>query len=278
MLNFAQGKIVIVYHGKSSATDTEAKKRKVLTLNMKGNTVSLLENNNTSAYTSALAAANPSTGDSRLYLKGGEGSMAIIDLFGGSTNDNSFDLNTMRTEKWLINEANLIFNIDNDPTNGMGLNDVSFEPNRIYLYDYTNKRPLIDYYFDSSTNLNPKFNKLIHSGIIQKVSVTDRGTKYKIRITNHIRNLIKHGGTNVVKDSTNVKLGLVVTENINSIPNFKALNPFPYIGTNSKFVPAMSVANPLGTILFGNNVPSSGSDAVNYDKRLQLEIVYTKPD
>ena len=276
MINFSQGKIVIVYKGYDVATPTptpsDVKKRKTFTLNMKGNTVNLLENTYTSTYTNTLANANTTDGDSRLYIKGGEGSMGIIDLFGGDTNDNSIDLNKMRSENWLINEANLVFNIDDTPS-GFGINDTNFEPNRIFLYDYTNKRPLIDYYTDNSTNLDPKFNKLVHSGILQKVSVNARGTRYKIRITNHIRNLVKYGGSLVSKDSTNVRLGLVVTESINSVANYKVLNPLPYnIGTNSTFVPAMSIINPLGTVLYGSH------SSVLADLRLQLEIVYTKPN
>ena len=276
MINFSQGKIVIVYKGYDVATPTptpsDVKKRKTLVLNMKGNTVNLLENTYTATYTNTLANANTTVGDSRLYIKGGEGSMGIIDLFGGFTNDNSPDLNKMRSENWLINEANLVFNIDDTPS-GFGINDTSFEPNRIFLYDYTNKRPLIDYYTDNSTNLDPKFNKLVHSGILQKVSVNARGTRYKIRITNHIRNLVKYGGSLVTKDSTNVRLGLVVTESINSVANYKVLNPFPYnTGTNSTFVPAMSIINPLGTVLYGSH------SSVLADLRLQLEIVYTKPN
>lgn len=300
MLNFAQGKIVIVYKDQKSATDLTPT-RKTMTLNMKGYTVNLLENapTNTQAYTlynNTLAAANPSTGDDKLYLKGGAGSMAIIDLFGGEKNNSVADLNTMRSDKWLINEANLIFTIYTDPTLGMGaISDTDIkkqEPNRIYLYDFTNKRPLIDYYFDSTTNLNPKFNKLIHSGIVQKVSVNARGTKYKIRITNYIRNLVKYGGAKTSngildpsKDSTNVKLGLVVTENINTITNAKVKVPFTYTQKNritgtdetktAKYIPTMSIMNPLGTVLYGSNIPSASAD---YDKRLQLEIIYTKPD
>ncbi len=281
MLNFAQGKIVIVYKDNKSATDL-AQVRKTITLNMRGITVNLLENINSATngdYTNALSNSTPDapTGDSRLFLKGGEGSMAIIDLFEGKKNSLSPVLNTMRSENWLINEANLVFNIDN---NILGANNSSLDPNRIYLYDLNNKRPLIDYFFDSSTTIDPKFNKFVHSGIIQKASISARGTRYKIRITNHVRNLVDFGG--VAKDSTNVKLGLVVIENINSFANAQLKNPFSYIDVNSntglpeiktaKFVPAMSVMNPLGTVLYGS---SSDVPLVN---RLQLEIVYTKPD
>lgn len=285
-LNFSQGRIVIRYTDKTSASNT-ARIKKTLTLNMKGYCVSLQENlpNPTSAaynqYTSTLAGADPTNGDQKLYLKGGAGSMAIIDLFNGQKNDNSPTLNQMRDEHWLINEANLVFNIDHSAT-AMGANDVSLEPNRIYLYDFVNNKPLIDYYFDTSTYQDPKFNKLIHSGIIRKASANARGTTYKIRITNHIRNLIKYGGTSVTKDSTNVKLGLVVTENINIVNTMKLKNPFSYMQVNpatglyetktAKYVPSMSVANPLGTVLYGSNA------SVPENLRLKLEVVYTKPD
>jgi len=286
LINFAQGSIVIVYKDATSADDATLI-RKTMTLNMKGYSVNLLENtdNGTNTnYTTAISNNTPDnpTGDSRLYLKGGQGAMSVIELFGGVSNNNSTDLATMRSENWLINEANLVFNIDDTPS-GMGANDISLEADRILLYDLNNKRPLIDYYLDASTNTDPKYNKLVHSGIVQKVSSDARGTKYKIRITNHIRNLVRNGGnTDVTKDSTNVKLGLVVTENINTVANSRVKNPFSYIVMNpntgmfetktSKYVPTSSVMSPVGTVLYGSSAD------VLLTNRLQLEIVYTKPD
>ncbi len=294
-LNFAQGKIVIVYKDGKSAAEPTILVRKTMTLNMKGFTVNVLENANNgtianNTYNTAMGNIgpdDPTTGDSRLYLKGGQGSMAVIEIFGGKRNsgpmelNSSPDLNQMRDDGWIINEANLVFNIDDTPA-GLGNNDIKLEANRIYLYDLTNKRPLIDYYFDATTSIYPKYNKLIHGGIVHKVSASARGTKYKIRITNHIRNLVRYGGANVAKDSTNVKLGLVVTESINSIANVRVKTPFSYIETNpntglpevknAKYIPAMSVINPLGTVLYGS------SSVVPLTERLQLEIVYTKPD
>jgi hypothetical protein len=69
-------------------------------------------------------------------------------------------------------------------------------------------------------------------------------------------------------DSTNVKLGVVVTESI-GVASFNKLKT-----ANSVFsiVPTASVLNPLGTILYG------GHPAVPEDKRLRLEIIYTKPN
>ena len=118
---------------------------------------------------------------------------------------------------------------------------------------------------------NPKLNKEVHGGIITKTN--NRGTEYKIRLTNHIRNIIN-------KDSTNVNLGLVVTESINNFNNAKLKNSFIAFPSTTyskevKFMPAMSVTSPLGTVLWGSNIPSTDA---NYDKRLRLEIFYTKPD
>lgn len=268
-LNFAQGKITIVYHGKDSESATEYK-RKTLVLNLAGNSVNLFDTNYVNP-----EAGNPVTGDQRLYLKGGQGSMAVIKLFGPDS-DGSGDadeLEDIRTKGWLINEANLVFHIDKATMNGVygsvdANSSVEFEPNRILVYDLNNKRVLIDYTFDITTNsFYPKFNKFVHDGIIQIDEDDDKGLRYKVRLTNHIRNLVS-------KDSTNVNLGLVVTESINNVSNAKLKNSFTAFGTEVKYIPAMSVASPLGTVLWGNNVPAGP----NYEKRLKLEIYYTKPD
>jgi hypothetical protein len=293
MMNFSSGVITIVYHDKVSLTDTALPTRKTLALNLSGNSVNLLNNENTFP---GYATPNPTTGDSKLFLKGGDGSMAVIDLFdkadikGYDVNGNlvnapngvSDELDDLRNpangkQKWLINEANLTFYIDN---NAMAN---AIEPNRIFLYDLKNKRPLLDFYTDYSQGINSKFNKYIFGGLLTNDNgkiinskIGERGTRYKVNITNHVRNLIKYGGVGVTKDSTNVRLGLVVSENINNAINYSLNTPFSSgTGSNlfqSKYIPMMSVANPLGTILYGSN------SSVPANKRLKLEIYYTKPD
>ena len=140
------------------------------------------------------------------------------------------------------------------------------EPNRIYLYDLTNKKVLLDYTTDfTSVSANPKLNKYIFGGLIQKEATANgRGLTYRIRITNHVRDLIKNG-------SKNVRLGLSVTENIGNVAFSKLKTPSTYIDS----APAMSVMNPLGTILYGTNIPSGEA---NYDNRIKFEIYYTKPN
>jgi hypothetical protein len=296
MMNFTSGVVTIVYHDKVSTTDTAAPIRKLLALNLSGNSVNLLNNENTFP---GYATPNPTTGDRNLFIKGGNGSMAVIDLFdktdvkGYDINGNlvnapngvSDQLDDLRNpangqQKWLINEANLTFFINkNAMTNAI-------EPNRIYLYDLKNNRPLVDFYSDYTTNSIFKYNRLIYGGILSdgtgkivNAKVSERGTYYKVNITNHIRNLIKFGGVGVTKDSTNVRLGLVVTENINNALNYYLNSSFSSgTGSNlfqSKYIPMMSVANPLGTVLYGSNIPVGDPD---YDKRLKLQIYYTKPD
>jgi hypothetical protein len=250
MMDFKSGKITINYKEDVVSGTTTTKVDKTIVLNLTGNTVSLLEQSNTNAdYTNATNAANTTVGDDKLYLKGGEGSMAVLQLF------NSGELEYVRNQGWLINEANLVFHIDAATMAN------SFEPLRIYLYDLNNNRPVVDYGFDSS-GANLKNGKVIFGGLLNKEKVTNgRGQTYKIRITNQIRNLVQNA------DSTNVKLGLVVTEDIRNTE----FNVLKTPGNISK-VPMSSVMGPLGTVLYG------GTAAVADDKRLKLEIYYTKPN
>jgi len=264
ILNFKGGKITI-YYNEDKATTTNGQTvynrvNKTLVLNLTGNSVSLLNNSNENTdYLNT--TANSTQEASKLYLKGGEGSMAVIDVFGPDADNNGIadEIEAIKANGWMINEANLTFYIDRTAMANTGI----YEPNRIFLFDLNNKRPLIDYSFDFSSNSTyPKFNKFVHGGIIEKEDVDNgRGIKYKVRITNHLRNLINN-------DSTNVRLGLAVTESINNVAFSKLKTP----NANTISAPTMSVANPLGTILYGSH-PS-----VPEDKRLKIEIYYTKPD
>lgn len=266
MLNFKGGKITIYYNEDKETTTTPVtyeRVNKTMVLTLSGNTVSLLNNSNENA-NYLTAANNTSQEASKLYLKGGEGSMAVIDLFGPDADNNGIadEIETIKANGWLVNEANLTFYVDR-----AAMADTKIaEPNRIFLYDLDNKKVLMDHTYDFTTNSsNPKLGKYIHGGILEKEDVENgRGIKYKIRITNHVRNLI-------TKDSTNVRLGLSVTESINTV-GFSKLKT---ANSNSNSAPSMSVLSPLGTILYGTNIPVGSTD---YAKRLQLEIYYTKPD
>jgi hypothetical protein len=216
---------------------------------MSGNTVSLLEQSNPNpAYLTAISTASATEGDERLYLKGGEGALSVIKLF-----DTPGELATLKANNWLVNEASLKFYIDTENADFKN----SFEPQRIYLYDLNNNTFISDY----TISTTKKGNTTYDGRLVLDDATTPRGKYYKIRITNHIRNLIQ-------KDSTNVKLGVVVTENINNYTS----NKFKSQTGTIKQAPQASVMNPLGTILYGSK------STVPEDKRLQLEIYYTKPN
>jgi hypothetical protein len=137
----------------------------------------------------AISNPNSALGDSKLYLKGGVGSSAVIELFGPDNDNNgvSDELEALRKSGWLINEANLVFNIDTEAMKN------AVEPNRIYVYNLTNKTAVLDYLTDNTSGSTAKNNKFIFDGILRKEAVTNgRGLTYKVRITNQIKNLIKN--------------------------------------------------------------------------------------
>jgi len=261
LINFKGGTITINYKENLSLTDATVANRvsKTIVLNLTGNSVNLFQNDYLPSYTNAISTPNTVQGDDKLFLKGGEGSMAIINLFGPDTNGNGVadQLEELRANKRLINDASLTFYIDQSAMS----NTLTKEPNRIYLYDLNNKKALLDYSFDVTTGTNPKLSKYVFGGILEN-QTGGRGLRYKIKLTNHIRNLIKSDTV------TNVRLGLVVSESIGIITNQKLKTPV-FSGL-VKETPTTSVLNPLGTILFGS------SPAVAEDKRLKFEIYYTK--
>lgn len=261
LLDFARAgnaKITIKYKAKTViTTDAETTTEdKTLTINLSGAQASLYQDSKNADYDTAVKNSNKTAGDERLYLKGGQGSLAVIELTGFAAK-----LAELRTNNWLVNEANLVFSIDSDKMVN------AYEPKRVYLYDLDNNLPILDYSTDgtSSITADTKMIKVVYSGIINVDATTKRGATYKIRLTSHIRNIIKNA---TVK---NVRLGLVVTGDINTITSSKLKLKNDIISD----APRASVMSPLGTVLFGGNIPSTDA---NYAKRLQLQIYYTKPN
>nr|WP_199002995.1 DUF4270 domain-containing protein [Flavobacterium sp. ASV13] len=269
LINFAQtgAVITIKYKAKTAVTtdpDTTTEE-KTLVINLSGGaSAGLQKGTRTSDFDTAIKNPNKTTGDDRLYLKGGQGSLAVIELTGFAAK-----LNELRTKNWLVNEANLVFSIDSDKmayNPSSNPDNLAWEPKRVYLYDLDNNLPITDYLSDgtSSITTDSKMTKVVYSGIINVDATTKRGTTYKIRLTSHIRNIIKDA---TVK---NVRLGLVVTGDINTITSSKLKLKNDVITD----VPRASVMSPLGTVLFGG----SSSSNIPAGKKLQLEIYYTKPN
>lgn len=202
-----------------------------------------------------IQAQGPETGSERLYLKGEEGSMAVIDLF-----SDPGQLEELRSHNWLINDADLEFYVDQSKMQGLN------EPERLYLYDLNNNTVLVDYTFSSDfiQDSNPSNPLTSLTNFSKRLERNDNGdgVKYTIRLTQHISNILK-------RDSTNVKLGLVVTQNINKTGVLSLKNADDQAAV--KKIPTMSVLTPEGTVLYGD-------EAENEDKRLKLRIYYTDLD
>jgi hypothetical protein len=91
--------------------------------------------------------------------------------------------------------------------------------------------------------------------------------KYKIRLTEHLNNII-------IDDSTNVKLGLVVSSNVGAA-NTRGFQTSIDVGIDSDIttiegVPTGTVLSPKSVVLHGNNSPVAA-------KRVKLNIYYTEP-
>ena len=176
-----------------------------------------------------------------------------IELF--KNNDGIDVLEEIRAKQWLVNEANLSLYIDKQMLSSSG---GIIEPSRLYLYDIKGKAPLIDYFIDNSSGPKQYDNKIYHGGLIE-LDEDENGLMYKIKISEHIKNVIR-------KDSTNIKLGLVVSSDISNSMNTEVQS-----SDLMTFTPSSSAINPLGTVLIG---PSPSAE--NYDKRMRLNLYYTE--
>ncbi|WP_452227340.1 DUF4270 domain-containing protein [Lacinutrix cladophorae] len=235
------------------------KEEETLQINLSGNILNILESDDPdNTITTAAEGANLVDGDESLYLKGGEGAMAVIDLFGGPDSDNdgfsdAYDdfIDTYKDQR-LINEANLVFYVDETAT--ASLSEMQ-KPSRVIIYDLKNNVPIVDYFLDITNTTTPEESKTFHSTPLDKES-EDNG-KYKIRLTEHLNNIL-------LRDSTNLQLGLMVTTNINEVFQFTTSD-------SEDIITSGTVMSPKGTVLHG------GNENVPLEKRVQLEIFYTEP-
>ena len=261
ILNYADASINIVYEydrynrndtPDDTSDDTIDREEKTFKLNLTGNQINILKQDPLSPEISK--ALNSNSEDlKRVYLRGGEGIMMEIDLFDdGAGND---ILGEIKSNGWLINEANLTMYIDKE---AIDMSGGIIEPSRLFLYDIESKAPVVDYFIDQSQGQKPKDQKAVHSGLIE-IDEDKKGIKYKIRISEHVKNIIRN-------DSLNKKLALVVTSDITNAVNTELKN-----NDELEYIPISSVINPLGTILYGPN-----PEPINHDKRFRLELFYTE--
>ena len=207
-------------------------------------------------------------GDENIYLKGGEGYIGLVDLFNGTVENevgdqvDAFDHfksffydDISDSSLKLINEAYIEFYVNQD------LN-LENEPDRIFVYNYEQNTSLIDYFIDqsvSSTTINAKIN---HLEPLQRVDddPEGQGIKYKIRITEHLNNI-------VLLDSTNARLGLGTINDIAATSFFSILND----DDDDLQLTSGTILSHKGTVLHGNQSQQE-------DKRPKIKIYYTEPE
>ncbi|MBD1260307.1 DUF4270 domain-containing protein [Maribacter polysiphoniae] len=194
----------------------------------------------------------------RIYVKGGAGTYAELKLFAEAAADAQELIEQIQSNNWIINEANLVFYVDQE---AIAVPGGVVEPPRLYLYNLDEQEPLINISTEQSdTGSLPLFGSYLnYDGVIEKSS-DDIGEKYTIRITDYINDII-------IRDEANATLGLTITPDI----NLTVLNVFgnAVLEDGEKDLPAVSALTPLGTVLHG-------ATEDNGAKRLKLEIFYTE--
>ena len=233
-------------------------------MNFSGNLINLFDNENPID----VGLIDQTNGNENIYLRGGEGIISTLDLFSGSiTNDNGEEISEFDHFKQffyddisdepirIVNEAYIEFFVNQNFAN-------DDEPERIYIYNYEQNTALIDYFLDqsvSSLTINAKINHL--EPLVRDSLDDDKGIKYKIRITEHLNNLI-------LRDSTNAKLALGVISDVASVQNFKILDGSE---SENKRLASGIILSPKGTILHGNL-------SADIEKRPKIKIYYTEPE
>lgn len=191
---------------------------------------------------------------SRIYLKGGAGSFAEIQLFGEDEATANAVIEEIRSNNWIINEANLTFYIDRDLLDASG--DV-IEPPRLYLYDASDNSVIYSFINERATS-DTRFGRFLdYDGILNPVE--GPGITYTFRITDHINDII-------VRGEDNVPLGLTMTPDIRLTAAQNAM-----LVDGEREIPVVSNIMPLSTVLFGSNVSEA-----NLANQLRLQIFYTE--
>ncbi|WP_372757028.1 DUF4270 domain-containing protein [Mariniflexile sp.] len=268
LLNLASTNANITIHYSKDSTVEDERVQDSYVLRFSGNILNTFSNDYSAV---PLQDGDRTEGDETLYLKGAEGSMAVVDLFSGTTALEDFK-NTYRVPlgnneykkdedgnyilKRLINDVQLIVYEDETlETNG----DSDYHKyDRLYAYDIKNNIYLNDYLADpiGTNNSKPYYSTYFHLGLRN----TDANvSKYKIHLTEHFNNIL-------LRDSTNTKIGLTLSSNVNYTGTAKILNSTDEVTA----VPTVSIITPRGTKLYGTK------PTVPENRKMKLKIFYTE--
>ncbi|MDX1471024.1 MAG: DUF4270 domain-containing protein, partial [Flavobacteriaceae bacterium] len=173
LLNFGSDNTnITLYYTRDSNTEEGEPVENTYTLNFSGNRVNFF-----SPLEFEVPEPNTEQGDERLYLKGLQGSMGVVELFSGTDLDDSPEINEFEAfknefvftdeegkfvkAKRLVNEANLVFYVDQTIVDGN-------EPERIYIYDLKNNIPLVDFVNEPSNTVFVNDSRTGHLGRLQR--------------------------------------------------------------------------------------------------------------
>ncbi len=258
LINLLQAKVEVYYQYDAKEDDEIVEKHSMYTLSLLAGNANNFIGNAVNTYVNedypeeiVNALNDTDSNASRLYLKGGSGSYATLSLFKNAEEE----IRQIKANNWIINEANLTLYVDQNATGSVGE-----EPPRLYLFNADTNAPIYNILTETNVSESPLGVFLNYDGILQKTG--DRGVKYKLNITDHINNI-------VLRDSVNAPLGLQVTADIRISGASDAILD----GGEVQELPASSNLTPLGTVLYGSNVPPA-----EQSKKLKLEIFYTKTD
>ncbi|MBM1104871.1 DUF4270 family protein [Aurantibacter crassamenti] len=251
LLNLANARIEVYYHydrivDADTTEELTASFNLSLVTSTSGNAVNTFINDDYPSEISNTMFSEENA--SRLYLKGGSGTYAEIQLF-----EDESEINEIKAKNWIINEANLVFYVDQD-----AVASIENEPPRLYMFNAETNAPLFNVATEYSTEDTPLEVYLNYDGLIEKSG--EKGVKYTVNITNHLNNII-------VRDSVNATLGIQVPADVRITA---ARNVILANGTEME-LPVSSVLTPLSTVLYGSNVT-----AAEDDMKLKLQIFYTE--
>lgn len=277
LLNFFNnGANITIHYSSEDGNDADSDRDTgSFVLNFNGNRLNTFINN----YNSILPTTpNTEEGDEKLFIKGTEGAMAVIELFDGNgdcgesaiecfkkffrkTDENGNVLDPVNEQyqlKRLINEAHLIISEDESIENPQDPNGNDYRKyDRLYIYDLENNAPIFDYNTDvTADGQNPLGSRLFSLG--QRIVDDSGAATYKLKVTDLLNTII-------VRDIDITKLGIVLSNNVNINLNSQLLNS----SGNVTGVPSTAIITPRGTVLYGSNASEN-------TKKMRLEVFYTE--
>ncbi|GAA0872549.1 DUF4270 domain-containing protein [Gangjinia marincola] len=206
--------------------------------------------NNSEEITLSASDQDEVNGAEYLYLKGGQGNMAVVELDASIVDEIS-------TNNWLINEANLEFYVRGSSSNA---------PQRIFIYDLVNETVLTDFFLEQENTAFPELSRTQHLGPLNDDNADD--SFYRIKITEYIKALVE--ALEDDEDVDNLILGITVAQNVN-LSTRSQVKVEEDVEELVPTIPTTSVISHQGVVLYGNNFPDE-------EKRLKLRIFYTDPN